>query len=46
MSVTPAEGQIMDALWRRNPLTIEDIAEAVSDRNGAWPRSRRSFTAC
>ncbi len=33
MSITPAESQIMDALWRRSPLTIEDIAEAVSDQN-------------
>jgi predicted transcriptional regulator len=33
MSITPAESQIMDALWRRSPLTIEDIAEAVAAQN-------------
>jgi predicted transcriptional regulator len=33
MPITPAESQIMDALWRRSPLTIEDIAEAVSEQN-------------
>lgn len=30
MSITPAESHIMDALWRRGPLAMEDVTEAVA----------------
>jgi predicted transcriptional regulator len=32
MSVTPAESQIMEALWRRGPLSAAAIVEAVQDQ--------------
>lgn len=31
MNVTPAESRVMDALWDRAPLTVEEIVEAVAD---------------
>lgn len=31
MNVTVAESRILEALWRRAPLTVEEIAEAVSE---------------
>ncbi len=30
MTITPAESQIMEALWRRGPLTLERLAEEVA----------------
>jgi predicted transcriptional regulator len=32
MSVTPAESQIMEALWIRGPLTAAEVIEAVKDQ--------------
>ncbi len=32
MSVTPAESQIMEALWTRGPLTASEVIEAVKDQ--------------
>lgn len=32
MSITPAESHIMDALWSRGPLAMEDVAAAVADQ--------------
>ena len=34
MSITPAESQIMEVLWARGPLTIDDIVAAVAPANG------------
>ena len=33
MSITPAESHIMDALWRKGPLAMEDVAAEVSDQD-------------
>jgi BlaI family penicillinase repressor len=33
MSITPAESHVMDALWRRGPLAMEDVAAEVADQN-------------
>ncbi len=33
MSITPAESHIMDALWRRGPLAMEDVVAEVADQN-------------
>jgi predicted transcriptional regulator len=30
MSITPAESHIMDALWRRGPLAMEDVVAEVA----------------
>ena len=35
MSVSDAESVVMEALWRRNPLTAEDIIEEIAAPN-AW----------
>ena len=32
MSITPAESHIMDALWRRGPLAMEDVAAEVASQ--------------
>lgn len=32
MGITPAEGQIMEVLWRRGPLTFDVINEEVADQ--------------
>jgi predicted transcriptional regulator len=34
MNVTPAESCIMDALWARQPLTVEEIVAAVAEPQG------------
>jgi len=34
MNVTPAESCIMDALWARHPLTVEEIVAAVAEPQG------------
>ena len=34
MNITPAESAIMDALWRRHPLTVEEIVQAVAEPHG------------
>jgi BlaI family transcriptional regulator, penicillinase repressor len=33
MSITPAESHIMDALWRRGPLAMEDVVAEVAEQN-------------
>jgi BlaI family penicillinase repressor len=34
MTVTPAESFIMDALWTRAPLTVDEIVAAVAEPQG------------
>ena len=34
MNVTPAESCIMDALWERQPLTVDEILAAVAEPQG------------
>jgi BlaI family penicillinase repressor len=34
LNVTQAESRIMDALWRRRPLTVEEIVAAVAESQG------------
>jgi predicted transcriptional regulator len=34
MNVTPAESCIMDALWERQPLTVEEIVAATAEPQG------------
>ena len=34
MSISAAESRIMDALWRRSPLTAEEIVEQVAGPQG------------
>ena len=34
MNITPAESCIMDALWRRRPLTVEEIVAATAEPQG------------
>lgn len=33
MSITPAESHVMDALWRRGPLTLDELVTEVSAHN-------------
>jgi predicted transcriptional regulator len=33
MQITPAESQIMEALWRRGPLTLDDVIQEVADQD-------------
>ena len=33
MSITPAESHVMDALWRRGPLTVEELVAEVAAQN-------------
>lgn len=34
MNITPAESRIMDALWDRSPLTVDEIVAAVAEAQG------------
>jgi len=34
MSITPAESRIMEALWERHPLTVDEIVAAVAEEQG------------
>ena len=34
MTITPAESLIMDALWARHPLTVEEILAVVAEPQG------------
>lgn len=38
MQITDAESQVMDALWRRGPLTPDGLVEEVGPANG-WARN-------
>ena len=38
MQITAAESQVMDALWRRGPLTFEDLNAEVAGAND-WGRA-------
>lgn len=38
MQITDAESQVMDALWRRGPLTPDDLVDEVGPANG-WARN-------
>ena len=33
MGITPAESQVMEALWRRGPLSAEDLLAEVASQN-------------
>src|ERR1700759_5257464 len=37
MQITSAESEVMGALWRRCPLTLEDVLGEVADQN--WGRA-------
>jgi BlaI family penicillinase repressor len=37
MQITAAESEIMGALWRRGPLTLDDVLAEVADQN--WGRA-------
>jgi predicted transcriptional regulator len=37
MQITAAESEVMGALWRRGPLTLEDVLGEVADQN--WGRA-------
>lgn len=34
MNITPAESRIMEALWERHPLTVDEIVAAVAEAQG------------
>src|SRR5688500_6614867 len=38
MQITDAESQVMDALWRRGPLTPDDLVDEVGPAND-WARN-------
>ena len=43
MTITPAESRIMEALWTRQPLTVEEIGEVVSGPQGWGPATVKTL---
>lgn len=42
-NITPAEWQIMEALWRKSPLSAAEIFEAIQHRTDWGKKTIRSF---
>ena len=43
ISISAAESQVMEALWRKSPLTPEDIIAATASANGWGPGTVRTL---
>lgn len=43
MTITPAESRIMEALWTRQPLTVEEIGEVVAGPQGWGPATVKTL---